>query len=118
MNNKTISGKMAAPNHAIANWPDDWVPARVVVKRFGFCERTLRTYVAHGMPNHLIGKRQMRFVLREVYDWLVREGALRFAGIGLANTRCESMPPQNSSATSRSVSVTVPAGLEITQRTP
>ena len=98
----------------IAHWGNDWVSARFVMKRFGFCERTLRTYVAHGMPKHLIGKRQMRFVLREVHDWLVRAGAVRFAAIGRTRSLREARRLRKGGAASKSVSVSAPAGLKIT----
>jgi hypothetical protein len=119
MNSNIISSDMAAPTVSThvgpIAWPEEWVTARTVIKRFGFCERTLRTYVAHGMPKHQIGKRQMRFVLREVHDWLLREGALRFAAIGLANTVRASTQPQGNDV--RSISVNVPANLQITNTT-
>jgi hypothetical protein len=115
MNNNIISSDMAAPRVSThvdpIAWPEEWVTARTVIKRFGFCERTLRTYVAHGMPKHHIGKRQMRFALREVHDWLLLHGAHRFAAIGRANMLREPTPSQSSEV--RSISVSVPANLEI-----
>ena len=115
MNEKTISSDKAAqqcpPRTA---WSHHWVTGQVVMKHFGFCERTLRKLVKHDMPKHLIGTKRMRFVLREVYAWLVKEGALRFAAIGLANTLRESCAEKTGCPPPTTVSVTAPAGLTVT----
>ena len=117
MKNQTISSDAAAQQCQCGKtWPDNWVTGRVVMQHFGFCERTLRTFVKHNMPKHLIGRKRMRFVLHEVYDWLVREGALRFAAIGLANTLREDCAKCASAPTA--VSFTVPVGLTVSHSPP
>ena len=115
MKNQIISSKMAAQYcHSGRSWPDEWVTADVVMRHFGFCERTLRTFVKNDMPKHLIGRKRMRFVLGEVYAWLVKEGALRFAAIGLANT----LRQTSVAGASPPVSVPIPPGLTVNNRPP
>src|SRR5688572_18535642 len=104
MNEKTISGNLAASVRESSSFPlpreeekgegqtrnanqracslgnvDPLRTKREVTARFGMSERTIERYVAkYDMPKVMIGTRNMRFRFSEIQAFLDQRGAKRF----------------------------------------